>query len=50
MRPGLLDKSPYELIDYDDEEMQMLMKLMSMEEIPAKEVNLTKSLLFKVKQ
>lgn len=46
-RPGLQDRSPYELVDYDDEDMRMLMKLMSLEEIPAKEVNLTKSLLFK---
>ena len=46
-RPSLQNRSPYELIDSDDEDMHLLMKLMSMEEIPAKDVNLTKSLLVK---
>lgn len=49
-RPSLQNRSPYELIDSDDEDMHLLMKLMSMEEIPAKDVNLTKSLLVKRKK
>ncbi len=46
-RPGLQDMSPYELIDEDDEDMRILMKLMDMKLIPPDEVNLTKSLLIK---
>lgn len=48
-RPGLHDMAPYELIAPDDDDMHRLMKLLSLEPVPAKEVNLTKSLLSKVK-
>lgn len=44
-RPSLQNRSPYELIDHDDEDMRKLIKLMSLAEIPADAVNLTKSLL-----
>lgn len=46
-RPGLHNMSPYELIDSEDEDMHMLMKLMMLSKIPADEINLTKSLLVK---
>lgn len=49
-RPSLQDMSPYELIDPNDEDMCRLMKLMSLEPVPAKDVNLTKSLLVKNKK
>ena len=31
-RPSLQNRSPYELIDSDDEDMHLLMKLMSMDD------------------
>lgn len=46
-RPGLGDKSPYELVTEDDEDMHLLMKLLGLSPIPADEVNLTKDLLKK---
>lgn len=46
-RPGLHNMSPYDLVDLEDEDMRMLMKLMMLEKIPADDINLTKSLLMK---
>ena len=46
-RPGLDNKSPYDLISEDDEDMHRLMKLLDLKPIPADEVNLTKNLLRK---
>lgn len=46
-RPGLGNKSPYELVAEDDEDMHRLMDLLELSPIPADEVNLTKSLLKK---
>ena len=46
-RPGLDNKSPYDLISEDDEDMHRLMKLLDLKPIPADEVNLTKDLLRK---
>ena len=44
-RPGLGNKSPYELIPNDDDDMHRLMKLLDLSPIPADDVNLTKDLL-----
>ena len=44
-RPGLNNKSPYELISDNDEDMHFLMKLLGLHPVPPDEVNLTKSLL-----
>ncbi len=44
-RPSMQGLAPYELIYEDDEDMQILSKLVGMQMIPADEVNLTKSLL-----
>lgn len=46
-RKSLGDRSPYEVIPQEDKDMQALMKLMHMEEIPPKYVNLSPSLLDK---
>lgn len=46
-RPGLGDRTPYELVTDDDEDMHRLMNLLGLYPIPADEVNLTKSLLKK---
>lgn len=46
-RPSLYNLSPYEVINPEDNDMRMLMKLLSFEPIPADEVNLTNSLLMK---
>ena len=46
-RPGLCDRTPYELVTDDDEDMHRLMNLLGLYSIPADEVNLTKSLLKK---
>lgn len=46
-RPGLLNLAPYDLVMHDDEDMRMLMKLLSLEQIPAEDVNLSSSLLKK---
>ncbi len=47
-RPGLGNKSPYELVADDDEDMQELLRLLKMDHIPADEVHLKPSL-FKLK-
>ena len=47
-RPGLGNKSPYELVADDDEDMQELLRLLKMDPIPADEVHLKPSL-FKLK-
>ncbi len=46
-RPGLGDKTPYEMVTGDDEDMHRLMNLLGLYPITADEVNLTKSLLKK---
>ncbi len=46
-RPGLQDMSPLELIEPFDEDMKKLLKLMSIREIKADNVKLTKALLIK---
>ena len=46
-RPGLNNRSPYELIADDDKNMHLLMKVLGLKMIPADEVNLTRSLLGK---
>lgn len=46
-RPGLGNKSPYELVAEDDEDMHRLMNLLRLSPIPADEVNLKKNLLKK---
>ena len=47
-RPGLGNKSPYEMVEDDDEDMHELMFLLEMDPIPADEVHLKPSL-FKLK-
>ena len=47
-RPGLGNKSPYELVADDDEDKQELLRLLKMDPIPADEVHLKPSL-FKLK-
>ncbi len=49
-RESLMNRSPYEMVSYDDKDMQLLMKLMKMEEIPNSEINLTPSLLINAHQ
>lgn len=44
-RESLGNKSPYELIHKNDNDMKALMKLLNLKEIPADEVNLTPSIL-----
>jgi len=44
-RPGLGDKSPYEMITDDDEGMYKLMNLLDLHPIPEDQINLTKKLL-----
>ena len=46
-RPSLGNKSPYELVTDDDEDMHRLMNLLGLSPIPADEINLTKTLLKK---
>lgn len=46
-RPGLGNKSPYELIEADDEDMKLLMELLKMHLIPPDEVHLTPELFTK---
>ena len=46
-RPGLGNKSPYELIDAEDEDFQTLMELLKMHLIPPDEVHLTPELFVK---
>lgn len=46
-RPSLQNMSPYELFEYDDEDMRMLKKLLSLQGIAPDDVNLTSSLLTK---
>ena len=43
-RPSLGNKSPYELITDDDEDMRELMALLEMDPIPADEVHLKPNL------
>ncbi len=46
-RPGLNNKSPYDLVSEDDEDMHFLMRLLGLHKIPANEVSLTPKLLKK---
>ena len=46
-RPGLNNRSPYDLISDNDSNMHLLMKVLGLHPIPADEVNLTKDLLSK---
>ena len=46
-RPGLGNRSPYELIEDEDEDMQLLMKLLKMHLIPPDEVHLKPDLFLK---
>lgn len=46
-RRSLGGKSPYELIEDDDEDMKALFELLKMHLIPVDEVHLTPELLFK---
>lgn len=46
-RPGLNNRSPYDLVEDDDEDMLFLMRLLGMHKIPADEVSLTPKLLKK---
>lgn len=46
-RPGLDNKSPYELVEADDEDMKLLMDLLKMHLIPPDEVHLTPELFTK---
>ncbi len=44
-RPGLNNRSPYELVSDKDEDMRLLMKVLGLHSIPADEVNLKPGLL-----
>ncbi len=46
-RPGLNNRSPYDLISDNDSNMHLLMKVLGLHPIPADEINLTKDLLSK---
>ena len=46
-RPGLGNKSPYELVEEDDEDFQELMRLLKMHLIPPDEVHLMPDLFVK---
>jgi len=49
-RESLMNRSPYEIVSHDDKDMQLLMKLMKMEEIPNNEINLTPGLFINAHQ